>query len=66
MLGRGGATEHAEEARAFAAQVLDETSQIAKVRFADAAGNFMLVTRDAKGKVIARRQDPNDDYDARG
>jgi adenylate cyclase len=93
MLGRGGATDRAEEAHAFAASVLGETPQIANVLFADAAGNFMLVTRDADGppgttdtkrillspagrsvewttrdgagKVIAQRQDPGDDYDAR-
>jgi adenylate cyclase len=45
MLGRGGATEHAPEAYMFAASVLRETPQIANVLFADAAGNFMLVTR---------------------
>jgi adenylate cyclase len=49
MLGRGGATDHAEEAYAFAASVLDDTPQIANVLFADSAGNFMLVTRPADG-----------------
>ena len=49
MLGREGATDHAQDAYAFAASVLQETPQIANVLFADAAGNFMLVTRDAKG-----------------
>ena len=49
MLGRGGAIEHATEAHAFAASVLQETPQIANVLFADAAGNFMLVTRAANG-----------------
>ena len=49
MLGRGGATEHAEESYKFAVSVLDETPQIANVLFADAAGNFMLVTRAAGG-----------------
>jgi adenylate cyclase len=47
MLGRQGATDHAQEAYAFAASVLEATPQIANVLFADAAGNFMLVTRDA-------------------
>jgi adenylate cyclase len=49
MLGRGGATNHADEANSFARSVLDATPQIANVLFADAAGNFMLVTRAAKG-----------------
>jgi adenylate cyclase len=49
MLGRGGATDRAGEARAFAASVLDETPQIANVLFADTLGNFMLVTRAANG-----------------
>ena len=93
MLGRGAATQRAPEAHAFAASVLQETPQIANVLFADAAGNFMLVTRaanrqpgatdtkrilmspsgrtvewatrDPAGAVTARREDPNDDYDAR-
>ncbi|GGF42770.1 hypothetical protein GCM10011611_56480 [Aliidongia dinghuensis] len=93
MLGRGGASSRADEARAFAASVLGETPQIANVLFADPAGNFMLVTRaangppgaldtkrilmapagrsvewtttDAAGKLLAERQDPGDDYDAR-
>jgi PAS domain-containing protein len=93
MLGRGGATEHSNEAHAFAASMLAETPQIANVLFADAAGNFMLVTRaangargatdtkrilmspssrtvewvtrDSTGAVIARREDPGDNYDAR-
>jgi PAS domain-containing protein len=47
MLGRHGATDRADEAYAFAASVLDETPQIANVLFADAAGDFMLVTRSA-------------------
>lgn len=50
MLGRGGATNRADEAHAFAVSVLDETPQIANVLFADAAGNFMLVTRAANGE----------------
>ena len=33
----------------FAASVLEHTPQIANVLFADAAGNFMLVTRAADG-----------------
>jgi adenylate cyclase len=49
MLGRGGATDHAAEAHAFATSVLGETPQIANVLFADAAGNFMLVTRATNG-----------------
>jgi len=49
MLGRGGTTDRAEEAHAFAASVLGETPQIANVLFADAAGNFMLVTRNKNG-----------------
>ena len=49
MLGRGGATDHAEEAYQLAKSVLDETPQIANVLFADAAGNFMLVTRAESG-----------------
>jgi adenylate cyclase len=93
MLGRGGATSRADEAQAFAASVLGETPQIENVLFADAAGNFMLVTRsetgppgaidvkrillspagrsvawitrDPTGKMIARREDPKDTYDAR-
>jgi adenylate cyclase len=93
MLGRGGAGNRAEEAYAFAASVLQETPQIANVLFADAAGNFMLVTRtpdgepgstdtkrvvlspagrtaewitrNGKGQVTARREDPSDTYDAR-
>jgi hypothetical protein len=92
-LGRGGATDRAEEAYVFAASVLENTPQIANVLFADGAGNFMLVTRaadgphgatetkrilmqssgrtvewttrDSAGKVIARREDPKDDYDPR-
>jgi adenylate cyclase len=48
-LGRGGATDRAEEAYVFAASVLEDTPQIANVLFADAAGNFMLVTRAADG-----------------
>jgi adenylate cyclase len=92
MLGRGAATDHAEEAYAFATSVLHETPQIDNVLFADAAGNFMLITRaangppgstetkrilkpasgrtvewitrDTAGKVMGRRTDPNDDYDA--
>jgi adenylate cyclase len=53
MLGRGGATDHAQEAYAFAASVLHETPQIANVLFADASGNFMLVTRAAEGPASA-------------
>ena len=49
MLGRGGATDHAQEAYAFAESVLDATPQIANVLFGDVAGNFMLVTRDTDG-----------------
>jgi adenylate cyclase len=49
MLGRGGATSRADEAYSFATSVLDATPQIANVLFADATGNFMLVTRAAKG-----------------
>jgi adenylate cyclase len=49
MIGRGGATDHAEEAYRFAKSVLDETPQIANVLFADAAGNFTLVTRAESG-----------------
>jgi hypothetical protein len=49
MLGRGGATDRAEEAYRFAISVLDKTPQIANVLFADAAGNFMLVTRAESG-----------------
>jgi adenylate cyclase len=49
MLGRGGATVRANEARAFAASVLGEMPQIENVLFADAAGNFMLVTRTPNG-----------------
>jgi adenylate cyclase len=93
MLGRGAATNRAEDAYIFAASVLDETPQIANVEFADAAGNFLLVrraaagpsgatetkrieiapdgrsvewiTRDKSGHITDRRQDPNDNYDAR-
>jgi adenylate cyclase len=108
MLGRGSATDRADEAYIFAASVLLETPQIANVLFADSAGNFMLVrraadgpagatetnatetnatetnatetkqirqgprgrtvewiTRDRAHHVIARRQDPTDDYDPR-
>lgn len=49
MLGRGGATTHAEEADAFASSVLEDTTQIANVLFADSGGNFMLVTRSPGG-----------------
>ena len=49
MLGRGGATSRASEARAFAASILAETPQIENVLFADAQGNFMLVTRASNG-----------------
>jgi adenylate cyclase len=49
MLGRGGATDRAQEAYVFAASVLAETPQIANVLFADVAGNFMLVTRTEGG-----------------
>jgi adenylate cyclase len=49
MLGRGGATDHAEEAYRLAASVLNETPQIANELFADASGNFMMVTRTASG-----------------
>jgi adenylate cyclase len=48
-LGRGGPTDRAEEAYVFAASVLEDTPQIANVLFADAAGNFMMVTRAADG-----------------
>ena len=48
-LGRGGPTDRAEEAYVFAASVLEDTPQIANVLFADAAGNFMLVTRATDG-----------------
>jgi adenylate cyclase len=53
MLGRGAATERAEEAYVFAASVLDQTPQIANVEFADAAGNFLLVRRAAAGPAGA-------------
>ncbi|HTH98387.1 MAG TPA: cache domain-containing protein [Stellaceae bacterium] len=49
MLGRDSATTHADEARIFAASVLQETPQVANVLFADNAGNFMLVTRTPNG-----------------
>jgi adenylate cyclase len=55
MLGRGGATNRAEEAHAFAASVLKETPQIANVLFADSAGNFMLVRRAANGATETKR-----------
>ncbi len=53
MLGRGAATERAQDAYVFAASVLDQTPQIANVEFADAAGNFMLVRRAAAGPAGA-------------
>lgn len=43
MLGRSGATAHAEDAIVFATSVIEETPQVANVLFADALGNFMLV-----------------------
>lgn len=49
MLGRGAATQRADDAQAFAASVLHETPQIANVLFADTAGNFMLVRRAQNG-----------------
>ena len=54
-VGRGGATDHADEAYVFAASVLNETPQVANVLFADAAGDFMLVTRAADGPPGATR-----------
>ncbi|WP_158931530.1 GAF domain-containing protein [Acidisphaera sp. S103] len=49
MLGREGATSRANEARTFSASILAETPQIENVLFADAQGNFMLVTRASNG-----------------
>jgi len=45
VIGPGGATDRAEEARVLATSVLHETPQIANVLFGDTAGNFMLVRR---------------------
>jgi hypothetical protein len=59
MLGRGGATEGADEADVFAASVLSETPQIANVLFTDVAGNFMLVRRAADGPAGADPQRGN-------
>jgi len=45
LIGRGGATNRADEARAFATAVLRHTPQVENMLFADGAGNFQLVTR---------------------
>jgi adenylate cyclase len=47
MLGRGAATDRAEDAQIFAASVLKQTPQITSVLFADASGNFMMIRRAA-------------------
>nr|WP_294505013.1 GAF domain-containing protein [uncultured Rhodopila sp.] len=55
IIGRGGATDNAEQAYDFAASELSETPQIANVDFADTAGNFMLVRRAAAGGTETKR-----------
>jgi adenylate cyclase len=45
LVGRGGATLRADDARAFATAVLTRTPQVENMLFADGAGNFQLVTR---------------------
>ena len=47
MLGRRASTERAEEARLFATSILAQTPHVTNVLFADAAGDFLLVTRAA-------------------
>lgn len=56
MLGRGGATDQSDQSLTFAASVLDQTTQITNVLFADAAGNFMLVTRTSPAGATKTKQ----------
>ena len=54
MLGSGGTTARADEAQSFAASILNQTPQVTNVLFADAAGDFTLVTRAAPGSEATK------------
>jgi len=54
-VGTGAATARAPQAQAFAASTLRSVPQLANVFFADASGNFLLVSRREGGGIAVKR-----------